>query len=71
MSRVAYDEIDVNGVLHVVSTINRQSSCVHGGTYAETMVFIAGRPIWQGEDCDGSTSTHDMVVSKLRNGMEV
>lgn len=74
MSRIAYDEVDVNGVLHAVSTINRQSSCMYGGMYAETIVFIGGIPggmIWQGEDSEGSTDTHYRVLGKLRSGMEL
>lgn len=74
MSRVAYDEIDVNGVMYTVSTINRQSSCMYGGRYAETMVFrggITGKLIWQGGASEGSTRTHDRALSALRNGEEL
>lgn len=55
-----------------VSTINRESSSMYGGTYAETMVWCFDwatnerkNLIWQGEGGTSSINTHLSICKRL------
>jgi len=57
---------------YCASTINRESSALEGGTYAETIVWTwddktraRGDMAWMGSCATGSIYTHQAVVERL------
>jgi hypothetical protein len=72
MSRVIQSYLYHDGKCFFVSTINRESSSMKGGTYAETMVWdcepdthVRGLCLWQGEAMTGSIRTHLAVCQRI------
>lgn len=70
-SHVALNYAEHEGVKYVVSTIDRESSAMLGGRYAETMVWALnsdgtlGKLVAQGEASEGSRYTHDAMFQKF------
>jgi hypothetical protein len=66
--RVAATHIDAYGRHVTVSTINRDSSAMWGGRYAETIVFDnttnPRKILDMGEGLEGTRYTHDKMVLK-------
>lgn len=76
MSAVALTKCWIEGKKYAVSTINRQSSSMEGGRYAETLVFeldpttdrFIGRVLFQTEASEDSMYGHDLTVKSLQAG---
>ena len=63
-----------DGKTYFVSTINRDSSSIEGGRYAETMVWewdierrvrVSSKILMQGEGPEGSIRTHQKIVTQI------
>jgi len=67
-NRVALDIVEHNGVQYRVSTINRESSAMYGGMYAETIVFSVphNEILAQDEAPEGSTLGHQRMCEAFR-----
>lgn len=72
MNRIMQSYLYRDGKCFFVSTINRESSSMLGGTYAETFVWdcepnshVRGAFLWQGEGGTDSIHTHLKVCQRI------
>lgn len=67
LGKLKAEQVEFEGRKYWVSTINRESSSMYGGIYAETFVFDEGKNVVaQDEHCRGSLFAHDRMVKALR-----
>jgi hypothetical protein len=72
MNKLMQSYLYREGKCFFIRTVNRESSSMMGGTYAETMVWecdektnVRGAFLWQGEAGKGSLHTHLAVCFRI------